>query len=136
MSDDLVYATRFFAKGAEIFREGTMGRRAYLIEEGLVELDQVVDGKRVPFTRIGPGGIFGEMAVIDGGPRTATATAVDNTKVVIVSSRVFESKLKRADPFLRGLVKLFVANLRNSAPHGTLGKQVPTLPKLEKPPQT
>jgi CRP/FNR family cyclic AMP-dependent transcriptional regulator len=133
MSDELDYSTRFFAKGTEIFREGGTGRRAYLVEEGLVELDQVVNGRRVPFLRVGPGGIFGEMAVIDGGPRTATATAVDNTKVVVVSSRVFEFKLKRADPFLRGLVKLFVANLRNSAPHGTLGKPLPKARSFKKP---
>jgi CRP-like cAMP-binding protein len=136
MSDELLYATRFFAKGTEIFREGSMGRRAYLVDEGRVELDQLVNGKRVPFLRIGPGGIFGEMAVIDGAPRSATATAIDNTMVVVVSSRVFEGKLKRADPFLRALVKLFIANLRNSAPHGTLGRRLPEAVKIGKPPET
>ena len=136
MSDELLYATLFFAKGTEIFREGSMGRRAYLVDEGRVELDQLVNGKRVPFLRIGPGGIFGEMAVIDGAPRSATATAIDNTMVVVVSSRVFEGKLKRADPFLRALVKLFIANLRNSAPHGTLGRRLPEAVKIGKPPET
>lgn len=118
--DELDYTKRFFAKGTEIFHEGQAGRRAFLVEEGRVELDRVVAGHRKPFAEIGPGGIFGEMAVIDGGPRTATATAIENTTVVVISERVFKYKLKTADPFLRALVRLFVANLRESTPDGAL----------------
>jgi len=118
--DGLDYATRFYPKGAEIFQEGQAGRRAFLVDEGLVELDRMVRGRRAPFVRIGPGGIFGEMAVIDGGPRTATATAIEDTKVTVISERVFKYKLKVADPFLRALIRLFVANLRNSTPDGAL----------------
>ena len=120
MDDALDYTTRFFARGSEIFSEGQSGRRAFLVEEGRVELDRLVDGRRVPFIRIGPGGIFGEMAVIDGGPRTATATAIQDTRLVVISERVFRYKLKTADPFLRALVRLFVANLRGSTPDGAL----------------
>ncbi|MBM3546338.1 MAG: cyclic nucleotide-binding domain-containing protein [Alphaproteobacteria bacterium] len=118
--DALDYTTRFYAKGTEIFQEGQSGRRAFLVDEGLVELDRIVRGRRVPFVRIGAGGIFGEMAVIDGGPRTATATAIEDTKVTVISERVFKYKLKVADPFLRALIRLFVANLRNSTPDGAL----------------
>lgn len=121
--DSFDYATRFYNKGSEIFREGQSGRRAYLVEEGEVELDRLIDGKRVPFLRVGPGGIFGEMAVIDGGPRTATATALDHTKVVVVSERVFRGKLKVSDPFIRALVLLFVDNLRNSAPNSRIARK-------------
>jgi CRP-like cAMP-binding protein len=123
--EDPIYATRFFASGTEIFKEGQPGRLAYLVEEGMVELDRVVDGRRVPFFKVGAGGIFGEMAVIDGGPRTATATAIDHTKVVVVSEQVFKAKLKAADPFLRALVRLFVANLRASTPDGVRGGSSP-----------
>lgn len=114
--ETLDYTSQFFAKGSVIFQEGQSGRRGYLVEDGRVELDRVVDGKREPFARIGPGGIFGEMAVIDGGARTATAVAIENTTVTVISERVFKYKLKTADPFLRALVRLFVANLRTSTP--------------------
>ena len=129
MEDSFDYASRFYSKGSEVFREGQSGRRAFLVEEGTVELDRLVGGKRVPFLRIGPGGIFGEMAVIDGGPRTATATAIDHTKVVVVSERVFRGKLKVSDPFIRALVRLFVDNLRNSMPDMRLGRKAPKLDK-------
>ena len=126
--EDLAYTTRFFSLGTEIFREGQPGRLAYLVEDGMVELDRLVDGRRVPFLKVGPGGIFGEMAVIDGLPRTASATAIAHTKAVVVSGRVFQAKLNAADPFVRALVRLFVANLRASPPDGALG-QVPADPE-------
>lgn len=121
--DTLDYTKKYFAKGAEIFHEGHSGRRAFLVEEGRVELDRKINGRRVPFAVIGPGGIFGEMAVIDDGPRTATATAIEDTTVVVISERVFKCKLKTADPFLRALVRLFVANLRTSTPDGALKRK-------------
>lgn len=121
--DALDYTSQFFAKGTVIFEEGQSGRRAYLVDDGRVELDRLVDGRRMPFARIGPGGIFGEMAVIDDGPRTATATAIEDTTVVVISERVFKCKLKTADPFLRALVRLFVANLRTSTPDGALKRK-------------
>jgi CRP-like cAMP-binding protein len=114
--DALDYTSQFFAKGTVIFEEGQSGRRAYLVDDGRVELDRLVDGRRMPFARIGPGGIFGEMAVIDGGPRTASAVAIENTTVTVISERVFRYKLKTADPFLRALIRLFIANLRTSMP--------------------
>jgi CRP-like cAMP-binding protein len=114
--DALDYSSQFFAKGTVIFEEGQSGRRAYLVDDGRVELDRLVDGKRMPFARIGPGGIFGEMAVIDGGPRTASAVAIENTTVTVISERVFRYKLKIADPFLRALIRLFISNLRTSTP--------------------
>ena len=114
--DALDYTSQFFAKGTVIFEEGQSGRRAYLVDDGRVELDRLVDGKRMPFARVGPGGIFGEMAVIDGGPRTASAVAIENTTVTVISERVFRYKLKIADPFLRALIRLFISNLRTSTP--------------------
>ena len=117
-----LYDVETVSAGTEIFREGDPAGRAFVVKVGLVELDRAINGVRTPFIRIGPGGIFGEMAVIDGGPRTASATAVEETTLVLVSEEVFRSKLEVADPFLRGLVRLFVRSLRHSTPDGILTK--------------
>ena len=116
-----LYDVETVSAGSAIFREGDPAGRAFVVRSGLVELDRVVNGVRTPFIRIGPGGIFGEMAVIDGGPRTASATAVEETTLVLVSEEVFRTKLETADPFIRGLIRLFVKGLRNSTPDRALG---------------
>jgi signal transduction histidine kinase len=71
---------RQFAAGHEIFREGTPGDGVYFVKSGLVEISAGQSGRRV-FSQLGPGEIFGEMAVIEHRPRSATASAVEATEV-------------------------------------------------------
>jgi CRP-like cAMP-binding protein len=61
---------RQFATRREIFREGDPGDGVYVVRDGQVEIAHFVDGKehRV-FSQLGPGEIFGEMAVIENLPR-------------------------------------------------------------------
>ena len=70
---------REFMGGQEIFREGDPGDGVYLIKNGQVEISSVVNQSRRVFSQIGPGGLLGEMAVIEHRPRSATATAVKDT---------------------------------------------------------
>jgi signal transduction histidine kinase len=76
---------RRFLAGQQIFREGDPGDGVYVVREGLVEIAHFVDVKehRV-FSRLGAGEIFGEMAVIENLPRSATAIAVENTQVFFI----------------------------------------------------
>jgi signal transduction histidine kinase len=76
----LIVQERRFAAGQEIFREGSPGDGVYFVKSGLVEISAGTDARRV-FSRLGPGEIFGEMAVIELLPRSATATAAPETEV-------------------------------------------------------
>jgi len=58
-----------YSSGETIFAAGDKGDKMYVIRSGEVEIER--DGKIVE--KLGPGGIFGEMALIDGAPRAATA---------------------------------------------------------------
>ena len=69
----LIVQERRFAAGQEIFREGSPGDGVYFVKSGLVEISAGTDARRV-FSRLGPGEIFGEMAVIELLPRSATAS--------------------------------------------------------------
>lgn len=106
---------RMYSEGEIIFKEGEVGRRcAYLVESGRVEISKRTDdGADKVLGFIPQGGIFGEMALIDDKPRMAQAKAVVPTAVIIVSEAMLENKLKKADPFIRGLLNLLVRNLRD-----------------------
>lgn len=71
---------RRFSAGERIFSEGEPGDGLYVVSAGQVEISGIVNqqAQRV-FTRIGPGEMFGEMAVIEQRPRSATAIAVEET---------------------------------------------------------
>ncbi|SCA54808.1 cAMP-binding protein [Candidatus Terasakiella magnetica] len=103
---------KVFYAGDRIFKEGEPGDRAYIVERGMVEIYKLIDGKEVVLGTINKGGIFGEMALIDNAPRMAAARSVQQTTLVVVTRDTFVSKLSKADPFMRGLVNIFVKNIR------------------------
>jgi CRP-like cAMP-binding protein len=53
------------------------------------------------------------MALIDNTPRMATAIAVRETTLILITQATFQEKLKKTDPFIRALLNIFVRNIRN-----------------------
>ena len=97
-----------------IFREGESGDCAYLIERGEIQITKKTpDGDEIELGRLGPGAIFGEMAMIDMQPRMAKATAMIDTTVTFVNHQLFEKKMQAADPFLHALLLILVRNVRS-----------------------
>jgi signal transduction histidine kinase len=73
---------RTYRTGEDIFKEGDAGDGIYMLKEGLVEISGIVgDNVRVAFSKVNPGEIFGEMAVLEDKPRSASATAREETVV-------------------------------------------------------
>ena len=80
-----VASERSYAAGREIFKEGDEGDGVYVVRDGLVEISGLVDQKgRLVFSKISPGDVFGEMAVIDSKPRSACAVAKVDTEVYFI----------------------------------------------------
>ncbi|MCP5368398.1 MAG: cyclic nucleotide-binding domain-containing protein [Hyphomicrobiales bacterium] len=102
-----------FAAGAVLFREGDAGDSAFLVRHGAVEISRDVDGQVVVLGEIGPGGLFGEMALISAAPRMATATARADTSCVVVPPDVFAAELDGADAFMRALVLSLIGHVRS-----------------------
>jgi signal transduction histidine kinase len=75
-----------FAPNQQIFKEGDPGNGIYLVKSGLIQISALVNsGERVVLTRLGPGDLLGEMAVLDQNPRSATAVAEEQTEVYFIS---------------------------------------------------
>jgi signal transduction histidine kinase len=74
-----------FEPGQEIFKEGSDGDGVYVVQDGAVEISSLVGPEvRHVFLRVGPGDFFGEMAVIEDKPRSASAVAVEATVAAFV----------------------------------------------------
>ena len=75
-----------------LFRTGDAGSGMYLIEQGTVGISmKAADGHELTVAEFGPGDFFGEMAMIEGKPRSATATALEQSRLAILSRRHFLS---------------------------------------------
>lgn len=103
-----------FAAGDRIFSQGDAGDAAYILQQGRVTLFQHHEGHRIEVGEIGSGEIFGEMAVLDGGHRSATAVAAEHCVVARVPLPIFQKKLEGTDRFIKALMELFIKNIRNS----------------------
>ena len=74
------------AKGDVLFAEGDPGERLFLVESGKVKLGHTAaDGRESIIAVLGAGEMLGELSLFDPGPRTATAIAVSNSKLLSMS---------------------------------------------------
>jgi selenocysteine lyase/cysteine desulfurase len=69
-------------RGATLFAEGAPAGSAFLVVRGAVEATRVRGDRRLRLATVGPGRLLGELSLVDGGPRTATCTAVEPTLVL------------------------------------------------------
>ena len=75
-----------YSAGQVIFTRGDAGRDIYLVTEGRVRLSILTaEGRELSFAHAGPGQIFGEIAMLDGGTRSSDATAVQRTAALTLS---------------------------------------------------
>jgi EAL domain-containing protein (putative c-di-GMP-specific phosphodiesterase class I)/CRP-like cAMP-binding protein len=96
--------------GGRVFQQGDVDDRAYIIEAGRVEIS-TPQGVLAVLTQ---SEIFGEMALLDRGARSATARALDETTLIVVERAQIQSKVDRADPVLRYLLSLLLDRLRST----------------------
>jgi len=102
-----------YKPGDKIFKEGDEGNLAYVVQDGEVEIVKIIDGHETVLGSVGKGGIFGEMALIDSKPRMAAARASRGTTIICVTRQMFEEKLRKSDPFIRGLLNILAENIRS-----------------------
>jgi EAL domain-containing protein (putative c-di-GMP-specific phosphodiesterase class I) len=105
----------WFDAGVTLFHEGDPSDLAYLIADGTVEVSIRRDGERRVLCRKGPGELFGEMALVEGGRRSATVTTLTPCELTPITREQLLGKLEQADPVLRLCLSLLMNRLRWTA---------------------
>lgn len=109
-------AERRLSKGSVIFTKGDPGTSMMAVLTGRVRVSAVsVDGKEVTLNVIGPGEIFGEIALLDGKPRSADASALEDTVLMVVERRQFLPFLLRNETLLERLLVVLCDRLRRTS---------------------
>jgi signal transduction histidine kinase len=102
-----------FASGQQIFKEGDPGDGMYVLKTGEVQISAVMShGERHVFSRVLPGDVFGEMAVLDNQPRSATASAQGDTTVYFVPREQLVKMLKDSPDLSLTLIQEISGRLR------------------------
>ena len=102
--------------GEVIFEQGQRADKACLILKGHVDIMlRGAAGEWIAVDRLGPGELFGEIALLRQDlNRTATSVAVDNCELLRFDRDVFETRMKKADPFLRFILEHMTCRLVNT----------------------
>jgi CRP/FNR family cyclic AMP-dependent transcriptional regulator len=97
--------------GQVLIGQEEFGQELLIIVDGSAEVTR--DGHHV--RDVGPGDVIGEIALLDGGPRTATVTAREPTTVLSISKRAFDTVLDRVPGLSHELLRALAARLREAA---------------------
>jgi signal transduction histidine kinase len=105
---------RNYSSGAEIFKEGDSGDGIFVVKDGVVEISlELNQNVRRVFARINPGEMFGEMAVVEFKPRSATATAAAQTQVYFIPRDELLGMLDRSPALSLELLREISQRLRD-----------------------
>ena len=104
-----------FNAGQAIFSRGDEGRELYLVLSGRVRLSVLTaEGRELSFAHAGEGDIFGEIAMLDGSPRTADATAVTETQAMSLSRAALDRIVESSPALAHSIISFLCRRLREA----------------------
>jgi len=102
-----------FAADTTIFRAGDAGEAAYVIDSGCVEILLGPEGAQRRIEVLAEGAMFGEIALLDGLPRSATVRTLVPTRLIRIDRGHIEGLLQQADSVVQYLVKVLLDRVRS-----------------------
>ncbi len=99
--------TKKYKKGSVIISEFEPGEKFYLIKSGKVQIIKTMNGQNKALDVLNPGEFFGEMAILDNSPRTATCVAKTDTACLEFSKENFSTLVLGNSQIAMNLLKLF-----------------------------
>jgi CRP/FNR family cyclic AMP-dependent transcriptional regulator len=104
-----------FEPNQMIFSRGDPGRDLYLVLEGRIRLSVLTsEGRELSFDHSGPGHIFGEIATLDGGERTAGATAITRVQAMALPQEVMIELIERYPKVATAAIRFLCQRLRET----------------------
>lgn len=100
------------SEGERVFEEGDEGDEVFVVRFGRVRISKAIslDSQRT-LAVVGPGGIFGELAMVDAGPRSAAATAVEPSEVLAIGRASFQQLVSERSELGTKMLGRFAATL-------------------------
>ncbi len=103
-----------YPAGAKIFTEGEIGEEMYIIQSGQVKITKKTSDGEKTLVILSDGDFFGEMAVIDKEPRSASAFAQSDTKLIVLNQERFESTMQTNAHIVQKILRNMSSRLREA----------------------
>jgi len=103
--------TRTYRRNTMLFAEGEPGDELFIIQKGSIKITKIVDNKEVLLAMLKPGDILGEMALLEGKPRAASAVAFEDCDVMAVNKANFELMIENQPQLIAKITTLLADRL-------------------------
>jgi CRP-like cAMP-binding protein len=100
--------------GTTLFREGDEGATMFVIQTGLVRISKRSKDGTKTLAVLGPGEFFGELAILNQKPRSATAEVVEDARLLVIDARTFEQMVVGNTEIAVRLIKKLARRLDNA----------------------
>jgi CRP-like cAMP-binding protein len=101
--------TKTYKKATHLFHENDHSRELYILQSGLVRVYRKIGAREVDLARLSKGAVLGEMALIDGKPRSASAVATEDTTVIMIDADTFDKRI------ISGVPSWFLSMIRTTS---------------------
>jgi CRP/FNR family transcriptional regulator len=109
------FLRRAYPKGKPVFHQGDLGQALYLVERGRVRLFRThLGGQEKTLGYVGPGEIFGEMSLLDGSERSASALAEEEALLLVLHREAYLALIRRLPLIAHNLARLLAHRLREA----------------------
>jgi CRP-like cAMP-binding protein len=102
---------RFYPKDTMVFTEGMPGSELYIIQKGSVKITKIVGDSEILLAVLKPGDIFGEMAILENKPRSASAVSFEDAYLLAVNKANFERMVQTQPQIVTRLTTLLSERL-------------------------
>ena len=102
---------REFRAGDVLFLEGETGEEMFVIQSGLVRVSKHIQGMDRTLATFGRGEFVGEMAILNDKPRTATASVVEDSRLLVIDARTLETMISQSHEIAMRLIKKLAQRL-------------------------
>lgn len=105
---------RVYKAGETIFKDGDQGATMFILVDGEVEISKVYGDHEMVLATLGNGSMFGEMAIINRRPRSATAKAIKETTLLEISRDMFNKRLEEVPKWMQSFFGIMAERLRQA----------------------
>ena len=114
VNDGLERFARDFGAGSVLFEEGHAGDYMYVIQTGSVEIRRQVGESERVLAVLPAGEFFGEMAILNGRPRSATAVVRTQSRLFVIEGKTFEAMLRARPEIAMRIIKSLASRLESA----------------------
>lgn len=117
MTDALDRFARDFRAGTVLFQEGQPGDFMYVVQTGAVEIRRRVGESERVLAVLPPGEFLGEMAILNGRPRSATAVVSVDSRLLVIEGTTFEAMMRARPEIAMRIIKSLATRLESANQH-------------------